>query len=330
MTSLILGLALAVVAAVLALLYLWLIRRAETENSAGLRALAGLRWREFSTLVAQAMQRRGLRDVGRDLADEQQRGDGGSQMLMSDGSQRWLLSCKHGMAYRIQASHIDELAAEMDLAGAASGMLLTEGRADRDALAAAAQRGVEIIDSRRLWALLKPFMPADTTRRITADATAQAKRHSLIAVLASLVLGLLVAVLLPQLRAGGENAPAAAPAATQAPPTPAAVTSPPPAPPAVADGNAATGAIEGDPDDATLARYQAVIARTLSAAPGIDRAYWLTRATLVIDRTGGEDVVWPQVCAELDRYPPLRTVRVQLNPRPGSDEAVRWRQCRTM
>ena len=33
---------------------------------------------------------------------------------------------------------------------------------------------------------------------------------------------------------------------------------------------------------------------------------------------------------ELERYPPLRASRVQLNPRPGSDEPVRWRQCRTM
>ena len=37
-----------------------------------------------------------------------------------------------------------------------------------------------------------------------------------------------------------------------------------------------------------------------------------------------------QICAELERYPALRTVRVQLNPRPGTEDKVRWRQCRTM
>ena len=64
--------------------------------------------------------------------------------------------------------------------------------------------------------------------------------------------------------------------------------------------------------------------------PGITRAYWLTRATLVIDRSGSDQMVWPLICGELERYPPLRASRVQLNPRPGSDEPVRWRQCRTM
>jgi hypothetical protein len=85
-----------------------------------------------------------------------------------------------------------------------------------------------------------------------------------------------------------------------------------------------------NPDDATFARYQGDIARTLSAVPGITRAYWLTRATLVIDRSGSDQMVWPLICSELERYPPLRNVRVQLNPRPGSEDAVRWRQCRTM
>ena len=61
MASWILGLALGVLAAVLAVAYLWLVRRPETENAAGLRAVADLRWREFATIVGQAMQQRGLR-----------------------------------------------------------------------------------------------------------------------------------------------------------------------------------------------------------------------------------------------------------------------------
>ena len=54
MASWILGLALGVLAAVLAVAYLWLVRRPETENAAGLRAVADLRWREFATIVGQA------------------------------------------------------------------------------------------------------------------------------------------------------------------------------------------------------------------------------------------------------------------------------------
>jgi len=323
MSSWILGLALAVLAAVLAVLYVWLVRRPETETAAGLRALANLRWREFATIIGQAMQQRGLRDAGR---GPDQGGDStSSQLLMTDGHARWLLSCKHGMAYRLGASSVEELAGAMDLAGAQSGILLTEGRAERDALAAAAERGIEVIDGRRLWPLLKPFLPVDTNRRIVDAASAQAKRHTLIACGGALALGLAVAVLLPRLQSGENSAPAtvaakpaAAPAQQAAPAAAEAA--------AVDDGTT----IQDNPDDATLTRYQGDIARALSTVPGITRAYWLTRATLVIDRSGSDQAVWPFICGELERYPPLRTVRVQLNPRPGSDDAVRWRQCRTM
>ncbi len=78
------------------------------------------------------MQQRGLRDASH--APEQGGDSTSSQLLMTDGEARWLLSCKHGMAYRLGASSVDELARAMDLAGAHHGILLTEGRAERDAL----------------------------------------------------------------------------------------------------------------------------------------------------------------------------------------------------
>lgn len=328
MSSWILGLGLAALAAVLAVLYLWLVRRPETETAAGLRALANLRWREFATIIGQAMQQRGLRDANQGL---DQGGDStSSQLLMTDGDSRWLLSCKHGMAYRLGESSVEELAGAMDLAGARSGILLTQGRAERDALAAAAARGIEVIDGRRLWPLLKPFLPADTTGRIEANARAQAKRHTTIALGGALALGLVVAVLPPRLGSGGSDTPAATAAQPQATPATAA-TVPAQDKPGTPDASAVDDSVILDnPDDATYARYQGDIARTLSTVPGITRAYWLTRATLVIDRSGSDQMVWPLICSELERYPALSNVRVQLNPRPGSEDAVRWRQCRTM
>lgn len=323
MSSWILGLALAVLAAVLAVIYLWLVRRPETETAAGLRALANLRWREFATIVGQAMQQRGLRDASHGPDPQSGNDSSNSQLLlMTDGDSRCLLSCKHGMAYRLGVGSVDELAGAMDLAGARSGILLTEGRAEREALAAAADRGIEVIDGRRLWPLLKPYLPLDTTRRIVDAANAQAKRHTFIALGGALVLGLLVAIVLPQLGSGSDAAPAAATRPAAAAPVAAA--------PAPASVPADTGTLDADPDDETLARYQGDIARAVSGMAGVSRAYWLTRATLVVDRIGSDQVVWPQICAELERYPALRTVRVQLNPRPDSNDKVRWRQCRTM
>lgn len=317
MSSWILGLALGALAAVLSAVYLWLVRRPQTENAAGLRAVADLRWREFAAVVGQAMQQRGLRDAVQ--ANE----TGSNQMVMTDGDSRWLLSCKHGMAYQLGAASVEELAAAMDLAGARNGILLTEGRAERDALAAAADRGIEVIDGRRLWQLLKPFMPAETTARIENAANAQARRHTLIALGGSLALGLVLAVLPPHRDLAGSTAAGTAPVGDTAPR--AAALAPPTAPGLVAD----DGTFQADPDEATEASYQADVARTLTMVPGITRAYWLTRATLVIDRSATDQLVWPFVCGELERYPSLRTVRVQLNPRPGTEEKVRWRQCRT-
>ncbi len=338
MSAWIVGTAVTIAACTVALLYLWLVRRVEVENDAGLRALAALRWREFSTLVVRAMQTRGLRDAAPDTT-EQPRAGNEPRLLMTDGSKRWLLSCKHGMAYRIRPSNIEELASEMDLAGAGAGILLTQGRADRDALAAAQRAGVEIIDGRRLWTLLKPFLAVATTRRIVDQADAQARRHSMIAVMGALVLGLLVAVVLSNLLPDDEARPAQGTQAAAVAPAPA-----PPAPPSAGPGGAenpgsAAAAQAGNRsmggaalDDATIARHQAELARTLSTRAGIRRAYWLTRTTLVIDRSGsGSDkLIWPLVCGELENYPPIvRTVRVQLNPLPGSGETVRWRQCFT-
>lgn len=161
MSSWVLGAGLAVALSVLSAAYFWLIRRPEQETTAGLHALAGLRWREVSSLIRQAMQRRGLRDTER--AGGHEPGDDSSRLLMTDGDARVLLVCKHGMAYRIGMPAIEELVAAMDLAGARRGILLTQGRAEREAHGIAQRNAIEIIDGRQLWPLLKPHM-ADATR----------------------------------------------------------------------------------------------------------------------------------------------------------------------
>lgn len=319
------GSALALLVVATGLPYIWFVRRAEHGTASGLRAVAALRWREFSTLVGQAMQHRGLRDAGRD--GDGVPGDGASsRLLMTDGSNRWLLSCKHGLAYRLGRGHVEELAGEMDLAGARHGILLTEGRAMREALAAAAQHGIEVIEGRRLWSLLRPYMPAQTRVQVVAEADTRARTEGWVVVLAALVLGGAAVTWGPALQqrvagmlpAGEAPAGVQAPAATPASPLPA---EPEPLP--------EDAHIQSYPDEATLQRYEGEVARAVSHLPGVHRAHWLTRATLVVDRSGSIDAIWPLVCAELERYPALRTSRVQLNPRPGRDEPVRWRQCRT-
>lgn len=316
------GAALALLVAAAGLPYVWLVRRASHLQIAGMRALAALRWREFSTLVGQAMQQRGLRDAGRD-GDSASREGASSRMLMTDGRDRWLLSCKHGLAYRLGRGHVEELAGEMDLAGARHGILLTEGRAMREALSAAVEQDIEVVDGRRLWALVRPHLPAATRAQVEALADTRARTEVWAVILAAVVLGAAAMFLAPSFtpdrpsarEPAPTGAPAAAPAASPLPPEPEPL-------PEDAD-------IEAYPDADTLLRYQGEVARAVSHLPGVQRAHWLTGATLVVNRTGSIEAIWPLLCAELERYPALRTTRVQLNPRPGDEEPVRWRQCRT-
>ncbi|WP_313218754.1 restriction endonuclease [Stenotrophomonas sp.] len=337
MLSWILALLLALIVWFLATAYFWLIKRKRKETQLGLNALAGMHWREFSLIVRRAMhEQRGLQDVPDEAVDSR---EPRSDFLMHDGPQRWLLSCKHGRAYRIGTAAVNELGAAARLAGARGGILITEGKVERDGRIAAEKQSVEVLDGPLLWPLLKPYLPGDMEARVEAGARGEALRRISIAALGAATLGLMVG--LGSLTAGLETewaddeTAAAAPAAAKAPapagtqPTPA---TPAPAAPETAGraADAAPPAMEANPDDATLDRYQQELSRNVASRPGVASGIWLTRQTLAINRTGEIDAIWPLICEEVTRYPALRTVRIQLNPRPGVDEPVRWRQCTTL
>lgn len=319
----------------LAVVYLWWIKRRQKEMQLGLQALAGMHWREFSVLVKRMLrEQRGLRELN-DPAEESR--EPSSDFLLSDGPNQWLVSCKHGLAYRIGTAAVNELGAAARLAGAKGGVLLTEGRMERDGRSAAEKQAVEVLDGPRLWPLLQPYLPAEIETRVRASARHEALRRIAIAALGAVTLGLLVGLSLQGLHVQ-DTAPVAEVADTPAPVAPAVEAAPEPAPapattpPAAAPAPAAPSAdarSNPNPDAATLERFQADLSRALAGKPGIASGVWLTRQTLAINRTGELDAVWPQVCEEVMHYPALRNVRIQLNARPGVDEPVRWRQCAT-
>ncbi|MBH1650536.1 restriction endonuclease [Stenotrophomonas maltophilia] len=319
----------------LAVVYLWWIKRRQKEMQLGLQALAGMHWREFSVLVKRMLrEQRGLRELN-DPAEESR--EPSSDFLLSDGPNQWLVSCKHGLAYRIGTAAVNELGAAARLAGAKGGVLLTEGRMERDGRSAAEKQAVEVLDGPRLWPLLQPYLPAEIETRVRASARHEALRRIAIAALGAVTLGLLVGLSLQGLHVQ-DTAPVAEVADTPAPVAPAVEAAPEPAPapattpPAAAPAPAAPSAdarSNPNPDAATLERFQADLSRALAGKPGIASGVWLTRQPLAINRTGELDAVWPQVCEEVLHYPALRNVRIQLNARPGVDEPVRWRQCAT-
>ncbi|KAF1707931.1 hypothetical protein CSC70_13315 [Pseudoxanthomonas kalamensis DSM 18571] len=176
--------------------YLWLIRRRDDETSAGLLAIAGLRWREFTRILIEAMRGRGMEPVKIDSEDPQ---EPSSNFLLRNAEGRpWLLACKHGSAYRIGSVAMDELAAEIRLNGAVGGTLATEGTLEAEGRDKAAHHNIEILDGPRLWPVAKPFMDTGLVQRIVGQAKATALRHIGIAWLAAFTLGLAVMLALPE------------------------------------------------------------------------------------------------------------------------------------
>ncbi|KAF1722406.1 restriction endonuclease [Pseudoxanthomonas wuyuanensis] len=307
------GLAVTLLSGIIATLYLWLFRRRSDELAAGLKALSALRWREFSRLVLAAMASRGLHPIN--PQQDESREPQSSFMLAKDGK-RWLLACKHGSAYRIGAAPVVELASNIRLRSAAGGILATEGHVEKEGRDAAQNNHIEVLDGPRLWPEVKSLLDEPLRESTVGAAATRAKRHIAIAWLAAVAIGLLVAVTLAS-RMPAERQ-AAAPVGNA---LPAAAAPPAPDAPAPALVEATEEEIEGQ---------RLAVSKALARAPGIKRGVWQTKLTLSVDRVASEAEVWPIICQQVELYPDLRTVRIQLNPPPGSDEPTRWRQCKTM
>ncbi len=308
-----LALAIGATATLLASVWIWLFERPRHETRNGLKALASMSWREFSGVVLAALRQRGFTEAvepeARSAPETQ------PERLLVHGDEQWLLACKHGSAYQVGAETMAELTEAARLRGASGAFLATQGQVDPNGLRVARERGIEVLSGARLWQSAKPQMPAILRNGVVDNARRRALRHTGIAALAGVALFAIVAFL--------------APADTDAPATPTARhVSPAPA----QASQAAQAAGEIAPfvtDEASLQHQREAVSKALTASPGIIRGFWISKLTLVIDRSGEDATVWAQVCRELERYPSLRTSRVQLNPRPGTDDLVRWRQCKT-
>ncbi|OBR74733.1 hypothetical protein A7D01_07190 [Xanthomonas arboricola] len=312
--------------------YVWLVRRRANETSEGVRALAAMHWRDFSAVVQRVLQEQ----RGWQPTQVPQDGLPTADFMMQTEHGTRLVACKHGRGYRIGVAAVNELGAMARLAGAGGGVMVTEGRMEREGLAAAEKQSIEVLDGVRLWPLLKPYLPGDVETGVVSMARRRAIRHSLIAGAALATLALVAVLALqpvappaPTQQATVVAAPRAA-AAVAATPAPQGASSQQAAPPSAAPPALTPLAGDAEPDAATMQGYQREVSKALAQTPGLVRGIWITQATLAVDRSVDDAAAWPLICRELQRYPYLRTVRVQLNPRPGVDEAVRWRQCTTI
>jgi restriction system protein len=332
LSSLLLGLLIMLVLGICGTFYFRNVRRPKDEAAAGIRALSAMRWREFSHFVLDAMRHRGY-DV-LTPADEAERGQQTEFLLAKDG-QRWLLGCKHGSAYRLAAPAVAEFAGSIRFQGARGGILVTPGMIAPDAHAPAGAASIELVDGDKLWPEVAPLLPPALIDDVRQQADERVRRQVSLTWLGSVAggvaLGLLLGGLLPDSPAAAEtdSTPlpvAVAPAAV----TPAAAAAPSQPPPQVqAPGSSTTDAsiAAATPADEDAQRVE--VTQRVARLPGVVRTLWSTKSTLFVevDETSSERLA--DVCSVLERYENLRTARVQLQPPAGSDQRVRFRQCRT-
>lgn len=290
--------------------YLHRIRLPREETKAGIAALAGMRWRDYMHLVLAALNRRGYERIFQ--ADGNS--DESDYVLERDG-QSWLLSSKHGSAYVLGSTAIAEFANAIRMRGAAGGLLVTSGQFAPEAKPLAAAQRIDLLDGPSLWPDLQPLLPEEQRAAVSAPAQARAKQHLALAWGASLVVGVLLFAVLRQ----------------DTPPTPAAAAAPTAASAATSPAAAAAVPIKpssppGDP--AQLQKRRDDVVGAISTLPMVDRAVWSTQSTLLVYLLTDQSDPMQAICPLLERYEELAASRIQLQPPPGSQQAIRFLQCR--
>lgn len=273
-----------------------------------MRIVAGMRWREFSQLVVEALRERGFEADSRENTAE--RGQQSDLVLRRD-ARNWLLACKQGENYRITPEVLAEFSRAVRLNGAAGGLIATPGTVSADARRQAGA-GIELMGGAALWPLLEPLLPASVRTSVASESQSLTMRYVLLGWLAAVLVGAAIAWMIPgQVRHAAPADPVARTAG--AVPVPGPLES--------------STALARAPLSEEEQREQ--VRRDVSDLPGIERALWSTRSTLTIYLADDSDLDHlQQICAVVERYDDLRASRLQLQPAPGSKRTVRFLQCR--
>jgi restriction system protein len=114
-------------------------------------ALDGMSWREFEMLVGEAYRLQGYRvtETGGGGAD------GGIDLALTKGSEKFLVQCKQWKAYKVGVDVVRELYGVMAAKGATGGFVVTSGRFTDDAKAFADGRNIQLVDGPKLFAMIK-------------------------------------------------------------------------------------------------------------------------------------------------------------------------------
>ncbi|AXK71676.1 hypothetical protein DWG18_04805 [Lysobacter sp. TY2-98] len=303
--ALLAGLVLALIVAAGWIGWIWKVQLARFDAAEGLAILSGMRWRELSNLVVDALAASGFE---RETSEQQSaRGTAGEVRIYRDG-RPWILVCRQGVNHVVTRAAVDEFARSVRNVNAAGGVMVTPGRVDADARLIASN--IELLDGVELWKLVGPLLPASVHHEIVSRARARALRSSGTALAVTVVTGLALGFGLSRL-VGGEDA-------TLAPPTAAATPTRAVAHPAQA---AATQAPMSEDEE------REAIVREIATLPGVNRVLWSTHSTLQIYLTDPSRANDDALCGVMKRYDLLRASRLQIQTPTDSARPVRFMQC---
>lgn len=124
---------------------------ADVAQAQSTNALDGMSWREFELLVGEAFRLQGYRVMENGGGGP----DGGIDLAMTKGSEKFLVQCKHWKAYKVGVDVVRELYGVMAARGATGGFVVTSGRFTDDAKAFAKGRNVQLVDGPKLFSMIK-------------------------------------------------------------------------------------------------------------------------------------------------------------------------------
>ena len=119
--------------------------------SAGQDAIEGMSWQDFERVVGEAFRKRGFSVVETGGGGA----DGGVDLILSNGSEKYLAQCKQWRATMVGVPIVRELYGVMAAHGATGGFVVTSGRFSPDALAFAKGRNIDLIDGPKLSAMIR-------------------------------------------------------------------------------------------------------------------------------------------------------------------------------
>jgi restriction system protein len=129
-------------------------------------ALNKMSWAEFEILVGEAFRLQGYQ------VSEQggPRADGGVDLVLRKGSEKFLVQCKQWKAYKVGVDVVRQLYGVMAAQGAAGGFVITSGTFTADARTFAEGRNVKLVDGPKLFALIQQARGAASQPSPTARA----------------------------------------------------------------------------------------------------------------------------------------------------------------